>query len=59
MINQFIWLLLICSANTLHTFPVKVAMGLVSAVTALWISIVSPLYTVADNFPTIFGTIGA
>jgi hypothetical protein len=61
LVVHLIFELLICSANVCYPFSTKVVMGLLSAGTTLWLSYLSPAFTVRENFVpavALLGTFG-
>jgi PAS domain-containing protein len=58
IVVQLIWELLVCSANVCYPFSTKVVMGVLSACTTLWLSYMSPAYTVRENLLTVVALLG-
>jgi hypothetical protein len=58
VVPQFLWSLLIYSANTLHGFAALAAMGFFSLVTSVAGSALSPVSNVSECFPALFGALG-
>jgi hypothetical protein len=53
LVIHLIWQLIVCNANVGYPYPfftTKIVMGLISACTTLYLSHLSPLYTVRENF---------
>jgi hypothetical protein len=54
IVVQLIWQLLVCSANVGYAFSTKIAMGLISACTTLWLSYL----TDRENFLVVLALLG-
>jgi hypothetical protein len=59
LLIMFFWHLIVCTANMPHMLTTKIRMGLISASGMIFLSFLSPIYTVRENVPYIVGGTGA